>query len=90
MQASTGGLAGELKKLLAVVHDNHSELESHIKSSESFFQKAADQQVISFLLCIGLKPRWARTSRALLVGEERITLDRMHMACSCPDICRRL
>lgn len=42
---TTGGLAGELASLLAVVHNNRSELDSHVKSSQAFIRMAADHQV---------------------------------------------
>lgn len=42
---TTGGLAGEQARLLAVVHNNKSELDSHVKSSQAFIRMAADQQV---------------------------------------------
>ena len=72
VRASTGGLGGELKRLLAVVTSNHSELESHVKSSESFFRKATDQQVSSFALGGHCIDGGAPISEALLDSEDHI------------------
>lgn len=46
VRETTGGLAGELGKLLSVVQTNRSELDSHVKSSQAFIRMAADQQVL--------------------------------------------
>ncbi|CAM9153187.1 unnamed protein product, partial [Hapterophycus canaliculatus] len=47
VRETTGGLAGELGRLLSVINNNHSELKSHVTSSQAFIKMAADQHASS-------------------------------------------